>query len=135
MIRNGLLVVAVALGLVFLVEFALMALNPPSSAGAPRHAYTVAWFLWMLLSLAGFMAIEGAALIDSEEGDTLTEHIQWISGQSTGWAVAVMVGIASFFGWFMAHLFGRDSRVWAYLEAKRAARLAAHPEEVPDADD
>jgi hypothetical protein len=52
------------------------------------------------------------------------------------WAGAVFVGIASFFLWFLSHLFGRDSRVWTYLKDKRAeveASEAAKLEEATDA--
>jgi hypothetical protein len=136
-IRNGLLVVALVLGVAFIIEFGYLIANPPPQLeDAPRHGWTIAWFAWMLISLSAFVGIEGAALINDEAGDTLTEHIQWISGKSSLWAGAVFVGIASFFLWFLSHLFGRDSRVWIYLKDKRAeAEAEAEDAELAEAAD
>jgi hypothetical protein len=115
-IRNGLLLIALIVGVVFLVEFVSLAFNPPPAAeDAPRHGYTVAWLVWLTVSIVGFVAIEAVALFNDEGGDTLTEHVQWISGRSTGLTVALIAGLSAFFLWFVSHLFGRDSRVWRYL--------------------
>lgn len=116
MTRWVLLIVALAAGLGFVAELAGMVANPPAPIGdVPRHGWTIAWLVWMSLTVAGFALIEGLALTNDDGGDTLTEHIQYIAGQSPVWTGVIGVGIASFFAWFLSHLFGRDSRVWKYL--------------------
>jgi hypothetical protein len=40
-----------------------------------RRRYTVAWLIWLGLTLLSFGAIEIPALLDPSGGDTLTEHV------------------------------------------------------------
>ena len=47
-----------------------------------RKSWTVGWVLWLGL----FVAMEGAALANKQQGDTLTEHVrQWFSVTSKSW--------------------------------------------------
>lgn len=125
-----LLSAAILAGLGFIVELSILAWSPPPPVGDhPRQGWTIAWLCWLILTLAAFAVIEGLALRNNHGGDTLTEHIQWIAGQSPVWTGIVGVGIAAFFAWFLSHLFGRDSRVWTYL-----ARLSPQ-EPLPEPED
>lgn len=63
--------------------------------------WTWAWVLWGL----AFAVIEGAALINKEQGDTLSEHLRkWFNtGSKAGrWAWLVTAGV--FFAWFVTHI-------------------------------
>jgi len=66
--------------------------------------YTIAWLLWGAM----FVAIEGAALLRKESGDTLSEHV-WkcfsVKDKAKGWVVRRGV-LAVFLAWLTAHLLG-----------------------------
>jgi hypothetical protein len=69
--------------------------------------YTVAWIVWG----AVFLLIEGAALLDKDPGDTLSEHVwRWLKvrGRETGkspWTFWVLRGILFLFlAWLTSHL-------------------------------
>lgn len=131
MIRWALLLAALFCGVAFAIELALIALDPPAAvADNPRRMWTVAWLFWLLLTVAIFAVIEGLALINDHGGDTLTEHIQFVAGQSPVWAGAIGLGVAAFFAWLLSHLFGRDSRVWVYL-----TQATPEPFDDPDRDE
>ena len=64
--------------------------------------WTVAWLLW----LAMFAAVEGAALINKDRGDTLSEHIwAWFKirekPRQWTWRRAVL---AAFLTWLLVHM-------------------------------
>lgn len=129
--RNVLLLVAVVCGIGFAAELGFIIANPPPAVGDnPRQGWTIAWLCWLLVTVIGFAVIEGIAVFNDHGGDTLTEHIQWIAGQSPVWTGVVGLGIAAFFAWFMSHLFGRDSRVWSYLETKTPDPVKDEPDEL-----
>lgn len=137
MIRWVLLVVALLAGLGFAAELALVAFNPPPPVGdLPRQGWTISWLVWITVAVAAFAVIEGIALTNDHGGDTLTEHIQYIAGQSPIWTGTIGLGIAAFFAWFLSHLFGRDSRIWTYLKEDTPEPLPeGDAEEEPDARD
>ena len=63
--------------------------------------YTVFWLFWVAM----FGAVEGAALVNKREGDTLSEHVwDWFSIQSkgSGWRARRFVLLA-FLAWLSAH--------------------------------
>jgi hypothetical protein len=66
--------------------------------------YTIAWILWGLI----FLAIEGIALADKDEGDTLSEHIwRWFKVRGaiptkTGWTLRLI--LAGFMVWLSGHM-------------------------------
>jgi hypothetical protein len=113
------LTVALMAGASFVGRMAYMAKHAPVPEGdRPRKGWTVAWVVWLVAAILGFFAIEVPALLNDSGGDTLTEHIQFVAGQSPAWAIIVAGGIVSFFAWFLKHLFDKDSRVWGYLHRK-----------------
>lgn len=64
--------------------------------------YTAAWIIWLLM----FGAIEGAALKNKREGDTLSEHIwKWFSidNKGSGWR-ARRAALVGFLAWLVAHM-------------------------------
>jgi len=64
-----------------------------------KPRYSLAWAGWIL----GFLLIEGAALFDSTEGDTLSEHVwAFLDG---GWSRYLLLG--GFFSWLVIHFFGK----------------------------
>jgi len=117
---TALLLAALVAGASFVGRMAYMAKHSPAPEGdKPRKGWTIAWVAWLVASTVGFFAIEIPALLNSEGGDTLTEHIQFIAGQSPVWTMIVAGGIVSFFAWFLKHLFDKDSRVWKYLHSRK----------------
>lgn len=64
--------------------------------------FTTAWIVWLIQ----FGAIEGLALFNKAEGDTLSEHIwKWFSilDKGTGWRLRRFSLLASL-AWLVAHL-------------------------------
>lgn len=66
------------------------------------NGWTVAWILW----LAMFAAVEGAALINKDRGDTLSEHVwSWFKirekPRQWTWRRAVL---AVFLVWLLVHM-------------------------------
>lgn len=64
--------------------------------------YTVAWIMWIVM----FFAIEIPAVIDKDEGDTLSEHIRkWfsISEKGMGWRWR-RIALLAFLSWLTLHL-------------------------------
>lgn len=64
--------------------------------------YTAGWVAWLLM----FVAIEGAALTNRREGDTLSEHVwRWFSirRKSSGWRLR-RFSLLAFLAWLVAHL-------------------------------
>ena len=63
--------------------------------------WTVAWLLW----IAMFLVIEGAAIWNKYEGDTLSEHVwNWFSvkDKGKGWR-ARRVALLAFLAWLTVH--------------------------------
>ena len=63
--------------------------------------YTVLWILWILM----FAVIEGFALKDKAEGDTLSEHVwKWFSikKKGKGWR-ARRFALLAFLAWLVLH--------------------------------
>jgi len=63
--------------------------------------YTVAWLLWGAM----FVAVEGAAIIDKDPGDTLSEHVwSWfrVKDKGSGWKIRRRV-LQLFMTWLSAH--------------------------------
>jgi len=119
MLRSALFIVALVAGVAFTAKLAALALNPPVAVGdIPEHGWTVAWLLWFVVVIGGFFAIEIPAVLNDHGGDTLTEHIEYIAGQSPVWVITVAGGILAFFLWFASHLFSEDSRVWEYVRGR-----------------
>lgn len=64
--------------------------------------YTWAWIFWLAL----FAVIEGAAIIDRDRGDTLSEHVwAWfgVRGKPKGYKARRFVLLA-FLAWLVVHL-------------------------------
>lgn len=64
--------------------------------------YTWAWILWLLL----FIGIEGAALLNKDKGDTLSEHVwKWFSVKdaSSTKKTLRMLALGGFMGWLFLH--------------------------------
>jgi len=63
--------------------------------------FTIAWFIWGGL----FAAIEGVALFNKREGDTLSEHVwKWFQvKKSNPKALALRTGLFGFMAWLTAH--------------------------------
>ena len=63
--------------------------------------FTAAWVLWILQ----FAAIEGAALFNKRDGDTLSEHVwRWFSikEKGAGWRLR-RFSLLAFLAWLVAH--------------------------------
>jgi hypothetical protein len=78
-----------------------------------RPSWAALWVLWIL----AFIGIEGAALINKEPGDTLSEHVRsWasIGEKSPGWRLR-RFSLLAFLAWLVVHLMtggkGRDGYV------------------------
>lgn len=69
-------------------------------------AWTWAWLAWGLI----FAVIEGMALANSREGDTLSEHVWAFLGYSegirtpTGWTRLRRFLVLAFLAWLSVHL-------------------------------
>ncbi|MBA0054282.1 hypothetical protein E0L36_26555 [Streptomyces sp. AJS327] len=71
--------------------------------------YTVAWLSWLGL----FVVVEGKALLNKRDGDTLSEHVwRWFATtktktreteQPSGWVRLRRFGLLAFMGWLTAH--------------------------------
>lgn len=68
--------------------------------------YTWAWLAW----LAAFGVIEGRALFNKRDGDTLSEHVwRWFatergsSGTPSAWQRTRRFALLAFMGWLTAH--------------------------------
>lgn len=117
---STLLTVALVAGASFVGRMAYTAKHSPApEEDRPRKGWTIAWVVWLVATIVGFFAIEIPALLNPEGGDTLTEHIQFVAGQSPVWTIIVAGGIVAFFAWFLKHLFDKDSRVWKYLYSRK----------------
>jgi hypothetical protein len=63
--------------------------------------WTVLWLLWA----AGFVAIEGVALVNDARDDTLSEHLRRWFRTDTHLGRSVWVATTGvFFGWFIVHI-------------------------------
>ncbi len=65
------------------------------------EGYTLAWLIWLLQ----FAAIEGAALVNKRDGDTLSEHVwRWFSmrQKGAGWRMR-RFALLAFLAWLVAH--------------------------------
>ena len=63
--------------------------------------YTAAWVTW----LAAFALVEGVALADKDQGDTLSEHVRkWFRTHTRGGKLAFAVAWLGFAGWFLVHI-------------------------------
>jgi len=63
--------------------------------------YTIAWIAW----LTAFAVIEGAALADKDEGDTLSEHVRkWFATHTRPGRLAFAAVWLGFAGWFLVHI-------------------------------
>ena len=64
--------------------------------------WTVAWIFW----IGFFIAVEGAALLDKDRGDTLSEHV-WavfkIKDKPRQWTIRRAV-LAGFLVWLLVHM-------------------------------
>ena len=119
-IATTLLTLALLGGGAFVGRMAYMAKKPPEAEDdKPRKKWTTAWVVWLTLAIGGFLAIEVPALVNDSGGDTLTENIQYVAGQSPAWTVVIAGGVVAFFAWFLKHLFDKDSRVWGYLRERK----------------
>ena len=57
--------------------------------------YSKLWVAWLAL----FLVIEGAAILNSKKGDTLSEHVwRWIPYKSARW-----VALGGFLAWLAYH--------------------------------
>lgn len=68
--------------------------------------WTWAWIAW----LAAFCGIEGKALFNKTEGDTLSEHVwKWFAttqgstGKPSGWVRLRRFGLLAFMAWLTTH--------------------------------
>lgn len=64
--------------------------------------YTLGWIVWLVM----FSAIEGAAVANRRDGDTLSEHVwRWFSigNKSRGWR-ARRLALLVFLVWLATHL-------------------------------
>lgn len=68
--------------------------------------YTWAWLAW----LAAFGVIEGKALLNKRDGDTLSEHVwRWFAtergstGTPSAWMRTRRFALLAFMGWLTAH--------------------------------
>jgi hypothetical protein len=72
--------------------------------------FTVAWLVWLLY----FAVVEGIALFNSKDGDTLSEHVwAWFGTQRakpgqpvkdrTGWAQFRRFLLVAFMAWLSTH--------------------------------
>lgn len=120
-IATTLLTVALLGGAAFVGRMAFLAKKPPTPEGdKPRKGWTIAWVAWLAAAVVGFFAIEVPALVNDSGGDTLTEHIQYVAGESPVWTAIIAGGVVAFFAWFLKHLFDKDSRVWKYLHSRKS---------------
>lgn len=65
--------------------------------------WTVGWVLWLVM----FLAIEGAALVNRDRGDTLSEHVwKWfgLRGKPSGYRWRRFAFLA-FWAWLTVHFF------------------------------
>jgi hypothetical protein len=66
--------------------------------------YTVCWVAWGVF----FLAVEGKALFNKRDGDTLSEHVwKWFrvfDPRPTGWVVAARVLLGTSLLWLTLHL-------------------------------
>ncbi|MFJ8955638.1 hypothetical protein ACIRO1_36660 [Streptomyces sp. NPDC102381] len=66
--------------------------------------YTWAWLAW----LGSFLVIEGKALFNRTEGDTLSEHVwKWFAigsdAHPSGWVRLRRFSLVAFMAWLCAH--------------------------------
>jgi hypothetical protein len=72
--------------------------------------WTVGWLAW----LGAFVALEGPALMNKTQGDTLSEHVwKWFAtsradmkkdnGKTTGWVRVRRVILVGFMAWLSIH--------------------------------
>jgi amino acid transporter len=114
---NVCLFFAVMAGVLFVGKMAFLAKHPPEPEKSnPRRKWSLVWVVWLVLASTGFFVIELPALFNEGGGDTLTEHIQYVAGESPVWTIIVAGGVVTFFTWFFHHLFSKDSRIWKYLK-------------------
>lgn len=65
------------------------------------NSYTAAWVAW----IATFAAVEGKAVLNKQEGDTLSEHFRkWFRTHTRGGKLAFAVAWLGFSGWFFGHI-------------------------------
>ena len=66
--------------------------------------YSLLWLAWIAL----FGVIEGAAIINKQKGDTLSEHVWWLFSVSdkSNWYLARRTALGGFLAWLVAHFMG-----------------------------
>lgn len=62
----------------------------------PSWVYTTGWVVWVL----GFAVLETLALLDTDYGDTLTEHVRPLVHQNAVLGWLMIVGLA----WLAIHI-------------------------------
>lgn len=66
--------------------------------------WTIAWLVW----IAAFFGIEGPALFNRQNGDTLSEHLRaWFAinnKSNTGWVRVRRLGLVLPLAWFCFHI-------------------------------
>lgn len=82
----------------------------------PTERYSLAWFIWLLVTLGGFAALESYAVWLDQHHNTLSFHTRRVFGIEprrhwTPLGKAGFVGaLAAFFVWFANHIaFSDDS--------------------------
>lgn len=65
--------------------------------------WTGLWLIWIF----GFFAIEIPALLNKEEGDTLTDHVRkWFSTtEKSKWWIVRRIFLLTFLIWLIVHFF------------------------------
>ena len=63
--------------------------------------WTILWGLWGVM----FAAVEGAALVNDNRNDTLSEHFRkWFRTDTNHGRTAWVIVSGIFFGWFVVHI-------------------------------
>lgn len=65
----------------------------------PRWVYTLVWIAWILV----FAVFETLALLDPESGNTLSEHVWYLTSSPV-----LKMTFAGFLLWLILHLFKLD---------------------------
>jgi hypothetical protein len=77
--------------------------------------FTFGWIVWFLY----FVVLEGLALANSKEGDTLSEHVwRWFDVDAGQWTFKRFV-LAAGMLWLSGHFI---FRIWAGLKKRKAGK-------------